>query len=140
MQRFKALWEAIGPYTQESLTFHMGQLAKATFRGHDNERIDAVAIIEIILYRAVATEVSVILRVSPFMTMLREASISTLTAMLASAENEPRVVVQGIKDMSICTTNSGSTSTSDGASDSWGQNNRLSFPHASLDLSEMSNH
>jgi hypothetical protein len=99
-----------------------------------------VAIIEVILYRAAATEVSVILRVFPFMAMLREASISTLTAMLASAENELQVRVQGIEDTSICTTNSGSTSTSDDASDSSGQNNRMLLPHASLDLSEMSNH
>lgn len=91
MIRFKALWEAIASQTKESLTPLMGQLAKATVRGQDEAGIEVVAIIEFILYRAAPTQVAV---VSLFMATLREASIPTLNAMLALAENELRVLVQ----------------------------------------------
>jgi hypothetical protein len=119
VQLFKALWEAIGPYTKESLTFHIGLLVRATVRGQDDARIEVLTNIESTLNNAASTQVSV---VSLFMTMLREASISTVNAMLALAESGLRGelvqdIGQGSDDMSISSSGSANKNPSDMSTD-----------------------
>ena len=133
-QLFKALWDAIGNYTKEALTFVMGLIVMATIQGHSNERDEALAIAEIILYRAAATQVFVVI---PFMARLREASISTLNDLKALAENELQELAlaqdkgQGSDAMSI-------SSFSNLASDTTGEDIKMESNANSADRSEES--
>ena len=115
VQLFNALCGAIDSDTKDSLTLLMGQLVTLANEGKHDARIKVVAFIGLILIHAAPSQVSV---VTLFMTMLREASISTLNAILALPEGGVRGelvqdIGQGSDDMSISSSSSANKNPSD---------------------------
>lgn len=90
---FAALWEEIRSLTRSSLTFHLGQLAKAMERRQNHSKNDVLAFIDCVLLRAVLREKSSITyegHVTPFVSMLRHAPIRTILDIKAIAETSMR--------------------------------------------------
>lgn len=90
---FAAVWELVGSLTRSSLTFHLGQLAKAVERGQNDSKLDVLAFLDRILLRAALRPYSSITyegHGTPFVSMLRDASIGTLLEIKALAEKKMR--------------------------------------------------
>lgn len=109
---FAALWEEVGSLTKSSLTFHLGQLAKAVARKENDSKLDVLSFIDCVLLRAVLRPNSSITyegHGTPFVAVLCDASIGTLLEINALAETK---MTEDSDSMSWTT--SGSTDIPDG--------------------------